>query len=114
MSQILQKHNFKLIGTNGTAEFLNKFSVNIDRVNKVAEGSPHIVDKIEGNEIQLIINTTQDSQSLKDSHSIRRAAVRFKIPYFTTISAAKLAITGIGVIKGKKTAVKSLQEYYND
>ena len=65
MSQILQKHNFKLIGTNGTAEFLNKFSVNIDRVNKVAEGSPHIVDKIEGNEIQLIINTTQDSQSLK-------------------------------------------------
>ena len=114
MSQILQKHNFKLIGTNGTAEFLNKFSVNIDRVNKVAEGSPHIVDKIEGNKIQLIINTTQDSQSLKDSHSIRRAAVRFKIPYFTTISAAKLAITGIGVIKGKKTAVKSLQEYYKD
>ena len=51
---------------------------------------------------------------LKDSHSIRRAAVRFKIPYFTTISAAKLAITGIGVIKGKKTAVKSLQEYYKD
>ena len=114
MSQILQKHNFKLIGTNGTAEFLNKFSVNIDRVNKVAEGSPHIVDKIEGNKIQLIINTTQDSQSLKDSHSIRRAAVRFKIPYFTTISAAKLAITGIGVIKGKKTAVKSLQEYYKN
>jgi len=114
MSQILQKLDFKLIGTNGTAEFLNKFSVNIDRVNKVAEGSPHIVDKIEGNEIQLIINTTQDSQSLRDSHSIRRAAVRFKIPYFTTISAAKLAITGIGVIKGKKTAVKSLQEYYKD
>ena len=114
MSQILQKHNFKLIGTSGTAEFLNKFSVNIDRVNKVAEGSPHIVDKIEGNKIQLIINTTQDSQSLKDSHSIRRAAVRFKIPYFTTISAAKLAITGIGVIKGKKTAVKSLQEYYKN
>ena len=112
MSQILQKQNFKLIGTNGTAEFLKKFSVNIDRVNKVAEGSPHIVDKIEGKQIQLIINTTQDSQSLKDSHSIRRAAVKFKIPYFTTISAAKLAITGIGVIKGKKPEVKSLQEYY--
>ena len=114
MSQILIKLKFKLFGTKGTAEFLKKFSIKINKVNKVAEGSPHIVDEIEGNKIHLIINTTQDSQSLKDSHSIRRAAVKYKIPYFTTISAAKLAITGISVIRGKKPKVKSLQEYYKN
>ncbi len=114
MSQILIKLKFKLFGTKGTAEFLKKFSIKISKVNKVAEGSPHIVDEIEGNKIQLIINTTQDSQSLKDSYSIRRAAVKYKIPYFTTISAAKLAITGISVMRGKKPKVKSLQEYYKN
>ena len=114
MSQILIKLNFKLFGTKGTTEFLKKFSIKINKVNKVAEGSPHIVDEIERNKIQLIINTTQDSRSLKDSHSIRRAAVKYKIPYFTTISAAKLAITGISVMRGKKPKVKSLQEYYKN
>ena len=64
--------------------------------------------------IQLIINTTQDTQSLKDSHSIRKAAIRYKVPYITTISAAKLAITSINVMINQKIQVKSLQEYYKE
>ena len=74
-------------------------------------GHPHIVDKIMQNKIHLIINTTQNRQSLEDSHSIRRAAIRYKVPYFTTISAAKLAITAINVMGKRKFSVKSLQEY---
>ena len=112
LSQMLRKLNFKLIGTYGTADFLKKYCIEVNKVKKVANGHPHILDFIENNKIQLIINTTQDSKSLKDSHSIRRAAIKYKIPYFTTISAAKLAITGINVMINQKFNVKSLQEYY--
>ncbi len=112
MSQILLKLNFKLIGTTGTANFLKKYGIKINSINKVLEGHPHIVDRIEVGKIQLIINTTQDPESLRDSHSIRRAAIRFKTPYVTTISAAKLAITAINVMLNEKMEVKSLQQYY--
>ena len=70
------------------------------------------MDRIEEGKVQLIINTTQDRESLRDSHSIRRAAIRFKTPYVTTISAAKLAITAINVMLNEKMEVKSLQQYY--
>ena len=114
MSQILIKLNFKLICTNGTASFLEKYLIKKDSIHKVGQGHPHIVDYIEANKIQLIINTTQDRQSLKDSHSIRKAAIRYKVPYITTISAAKLAITSINVMINQKIQVKSLQEYYKE
>ena len=114
MSQILIKLNFKLLCTKGTADFLEKYLINVDSIHKVREGHPHIVDYIEDNRIQLIINTTQDTQSLKDSHSIRKAAIRYKVPYITTISAAKLAITSINVMINQKIQVKSLQEYYKE
>ena len=112
MAQILISLNFKLIGTIGTANFLKKYSIEVKIINKVNEGKPHIVGLIESKKIDLIINTTQDSQSLKDSHSIRRAAIRYKVPYVTTIAAAKLAITGINIMKNKKFEVQSIQEYY--
>ena len=111
MAQMLKKLNFKLFGTVGTARFLKNFCIEIGIVQKVAMGHPHIVDKIMQNKIHLIINTTQNKQSLEDSHSIRRAAIRYKIPYFTTISAAKLAITAINVMSKREFSVKSLQEY---
>ena len=112
MSQILLKLNFKLFGTIGTANFLKNYSIKIEVVNKVAEGHPHILELIENNKIHLIINTTQDSKSLKDSHSIRSAAIRYKVPYVTTIAAAKLAITGINVMDNEEFNVQSIQEYY--
>ena len=112
MSQMLIKLNFNLIGTFGTANFLNKFGINVKSVNKVIEGHPHIVDLIKEKKINLIINTTQDTNSLKDSLSIRRSAIKYKVPYVTTISAAKLAITSINFMKNNEINVKSLQEYY--
>ena len=114
MTQILIKLNFKIVATKGTANYLRKFSISSKMVNKVTEGHPHIVDKIENKEIDLIINTTQDSQSLKDSHSIRRSAIKYQIPYVTTISAAKLAISGINVMLNQEMRVNSHQEFYKD
>ena len=78
---------------------------------KVNDGSPHAVDLIE-KKIQLIINTTSGVKSIADSFSIRRSAIRSKIPYFTTISAAKIAVTGLNLIKKTDFNIKPLQELY--
>ena len=91
---------------------LNKFCINSVIINKVNEGEPHIVDLIENNKIHLIINTTSGVKSIADSLSIRRSAIKYKVPYVTTISAAKLAITSINFMKNNEINVKSLQEYY--
>ena len=110
--QLLEKLKYKIFATKGTANFLNKFCIKSHSINKVNEGKPHIVDFIEKNKINLIINTTSGSKSIADSLSIRRTALRNKIPYFTTISAAKIAITGLNIMKELKIKVKSLQELY--
>ncbi len=112
LCQVLEKLKYKIIGTKGTAEFLSKFSININVINKVNEGSPHIVDLIEKGKINLIINTTSGSKSLADSFSIRRTALSKKIPYFTTISAAKVAITGLNIINNNQITVKAIQDLY--
>ena len=110
--QLLEKLNYKIYTTKGTSSFLKKFCIESNLVKKVNEGEPHIVDLIEKNKINLIINTTSGSKSIADSLSIRRTALRKKIPYFTTISAAKIAITGLNIVKELKIKVKSLQELY--
>ena len=112
MSQILERLNFKIFATQGTTDFLRKNAVKVNQVKKVNEGSPHIVDLIESNNINLIINTTSGEKSIADSLSIRRSAIRNKIPYFTTISAAKVAISGLNIIAKNDFNVKSLQEFY--
>ena len=78
MSQILERLNFKIFATKGTTDFLRKNAINVKQVKKVNEGSPHIVDLIENNKINLIINTTSGEKSIADSLSIRRSAIRNK------------------------------------
>ena len=112
LSQVLKKINFNIYATKGTAEILEKFCIGVKIVNKVNDGSPHIVDLIEQKRIQLIINTTSGSKSISDSFSIRRTAIRNKIPYFTTISAAKVAITGLNFWNAKDLKIKPIQELY--
>ena len=113
LSQVLEKLNYKILATKGTADFLSRFDLKIKVIRKVNEGSPHIVDLIEQNKIHLIINTTSGSKSIADSLSIRRTALSKKIPYFTTISAAKIAITGLNIINNNEINVKPIQELYN-
>ena len=112
MSQLLERLNFKILATKGTGIFLKKYLINVSIVKKVNEGKPHVVDLIENGSINLIINTTSGEKSISDSLSIRRSAIINKIPYFTTISAAQVAVSGLNIISKKELKVKSLQEFY--
>jgi len=90
---------FKLFATHGTQEYLNKNNIKCFRVNKVREGRTHIVDMIKNNEIDLIINTTQSKQAIKDSYLIRREALQHKVCYTTTIAGANALVSAIDYSK---------------
>jgi carbamoyl-phosphate synthase large subunit len=104
---------FKLVATSGTANFLAENAVPVERVNKVLEGRPHIVDRIKDGGVQLIFNTTEGAQSLKDSASIRQAALAGKIPYYTTAAASRAAVEAIRALGTRPLEVRSLQSYYS-
>ena len=104
---------FKLIATGGTQKYLADAGVAVERVNKVAEGRPHIVDKIVDGELALIINTTEGWQSLKDSQSIRASALNGKVPYYTTAAASVATAEAIAALGRAKLEVRPLQAYYS-
>ena len=104
---------FKVIATGGTCEYLCGKGLEVERVNKVAQGRPHIVDKLTDGDVQLVFNTTEGWQSLKDSYSIRATAVQRKVPYFTTAAASLAAARSIETLRGRLLEVRSLQSYYS-
>ena len=104
---------FTIIATGGTQKYLADAGVVVTRINKVAEGRPHIVDKIVDGEVAFIINTTEGWQSLKDSQSIRASALNSKVPYFTTAAASVAATAAIAALRRAKLEVQSLQDYYS-
>ena len=104
---------FAIIATSGTAAHLQSKGLPVDVVNKVAQGRPHIVDKLLDGDVALVFNTTEGWQSLKDSHSIRATALQRKVPYFTTASASLAAARSIEAVRGHALAVASLQSYYS-
>ncbi len=91
----LKEMGFKLWATKGTCDFLNKNDLDAQAIHKVEEGSPHCVEAIEAGKFSLIINTTSDEKAIRDSFSIRRAALERKIPYATVIASAKAMVDGI-------------------
>jgi len=103
---------FKIVATGGTARYLAEQGVAVEQVNKVAEGRPHIVDRIIDGEIALIFNTTEGWQSHKDSASIRASALNGKVPYFTTATASVATAEAIEALRSAELEVKSLQDYY--
>ncbi len=105
---------FSVIATRGTAQYLKKHGLEIDVVNKVTEGRPHIVDLIKNKEIHFVINTVSGAQAQKDSFSIRQSALQYKIPFTTTVSGTLAAVKAIEILKKKKINIKSLQEYHKD
>ena len=104
---------FKLIATGGTAKYLADAGVAVERVNKVAEGRPHIVDRIVDGEVALIINTTEGWHCLKDSQSIRGTALTSRVPYFTTATASVAAAQAIAALQRATLEVKPIQSYYS-
>ena len=103
---------FTACATGGTADYLQGQGIDVERVNKVAQGRPHIVDKIIDGEIVLVFNTTEGWQSLKDSEDIRRSALVNKVSYFTTASASLAAAQAIEALKARKLEVRTLQDYH--
>ena len=103
---------FSIIATGGTAAHLTSKGLPVTQVNKVAQGRPHIVDKLLDGEVDVVFNTTEGWQSLKDSHSIRATALHKKVPYFTTAAASLAAARSIEAVRGHALEVASLQSYY--
>jgi carbamoyl-phosphate synthase large subunit len=80
-------------------------------INKVQEGSPHVADAIQCGEVAMVINTPTDAHSQADSYLIRRSALDFQVPYFTTIAGADAAVEGIGLLMDGELTVRALQDY---
>lgn len=103
---------WQVVATGGTADYLTEQGIAIERVNKVAEGRPHIVDRIKDGDVQLIFNTTEGWQSLQDSQSIRASALAADIAYYTTAAGSDAATHAIGALRARSLEVKPLQDYY--
>jgi carbamoyl-phosphate synthase large subunit len=104
---------FEVIATGGTHDHLAARGLKVTKVNKVAQGRPHIVDRIVDGDVHIIFNTTEGWQSLKDSQSIRATALNRKVPYVTTVAAAQAMARAIRASKGRSLEVRSLQTYYS-
>ena len=103
---------FKLVATHGTAAVLEKAGLTVDRVYKVKEGRPNVVDLIKGDKIQLIINTPHGPDPFFDEKAIRRAAITHHIPTITTLSAARAAAEGIAALQRGEVTVRALQQLH--
>ncbi len=103
---------FTVCATDGTANYLLEQGIAVERVNKVAQGRPHIVDKIKDGEIHLIFNTTEGWQSLKDSEEIRRSALVGKVSQYTTAAGSIAVAQAIAALQQRQLEVRPLQDYY--
>ncbi|MEM6414852.1 MAG: carbamoyl-phosphate synthase large subunit [Pseudomonadota bacterium] len=103
---------FRLIGTGGTAAYFNERGLNVERINKVLEGRPHIVDALKNGEVDMVFNTTEGAQSVKDSRSIRTTALAAKIPCVTTATGAIAVVRAIAALRAGDLEVTPLQQYF--
>ena len=109
--RLLIEQGFRIIATGGTCDFLAAQGLKVERVKKVLEGRPHVVDAMKNGEVQLVFNTTEGRQSLSDSFEIRRTALMMKTPYFTTAAGALAAAQAITTTAEGPLEVRPLQSY---
>ncbi len=108
-----QKLGFKIYATEGTAKFYEKAGVKCEEVNKINEGRPNVLDIILNNQVALIINTPWPRRdAVVDESAIRKAAIKYKVPYITTLAGAYNTVKGIAAARNGHGVVKSLQEYH--
>ena len=107
----LHRAGFQIVATRGTAAYFGARGIPSEVVNKVQEGSPHIADQIKNGAIAMVINTPTDAHSQADSYEIRRCALDYRVPYFTTIAGAEAAAEGIEFLKQRDFDVRALQDY---
>ena len=104
---------FHIVATEGTAVILAQNGMIVDRVYKVKEGRPNVVDYIKGDRIQLIVNTPHGQDTFFDEKAIRRAAVTQRIPTITTMAAARAAAEGIAALQKNSITVNALQQLHS-
>jgi carbamoyl-phosphate synthase large subunit len=109
--RILIEQGFRIVATGGTAAYLETQGLKVERIKKVLEGRPNIVDAMKNGDIQLVFNTTEGRQSLEDSFSLRRTALMMKIPYYTTVAGALAAAQAIEALAKGELEVRPLQSY---
>jgi carbamoyl-phosphate synthase large subunit len=105
---------FKIKATQGTSDFLALEGIESELVLKMHEGRPNIIDDIKNGDIQLLINTPSGKLSAYDDSYLRKAAIKYKVPYITTLPAAAAAVKGIAAYRRNKVEVRSLQSYHKD
>jgi carbamoyl-phosphate synthase large subunit len=105
---------FRIKATEGTHDFLASEGIETEPIKKMHEGRPNIVDGIMNKEIHLVINTPSGKLSKEDDSYIRKAAIKYKVPYITTTSAALATARGIAAFRGGGGEVKSLQSYHEE
>ncbi len=111
-ARLFRDLDFKLFGTEGTRAFFAQHGIEMEMMKKIGHGRPDIVDNIKNGEVSLVINTPSGKASQEDDSYIRKTAIRFKIPYITTMAAAVAAAKGIQARREKDTSVCSLQDYH--
>jgi carbamoyl-phosphate synthase large subunit len=110
--RLLSGLGFRVVATSGTQRYLKQQGIEAERINKVAEGRPDIVDAIKNGGVHLVFNTTEGAIALADSRSLRRAALLHKVPYYTTLSGAVAAAQGIKAYLRGDLEVWALQSYF--
>jgi carbamoyl-phosphate synthase large subunit len=108
----LVEQGFRLVATDGTAAYLKSQGLPVERINKVLQGRPHVVDAMKSGQVQLVFNTVEGAQSIADSFSLREAALVGSIPYCTTVAAARAAVAAIAALKQGDLEVAPLQSYF--
>jgi len=103
---------FRILATSGTAAYLRKEGIPAERVFKVHEGRPNALDLLVNGEVQLLINTPLGKHAQQDDYSMRQGAIAHRVPYTTTLSAARAACDAIRSLKSQRPTVRSLQEWH--
>ncbi len=115
VAKIFAEDGFNIVATAGTFDILTEAGIDAVRANKMQEGRPNIYDMITNGDIQLMINSPRDKDDINDDSYLRKAAIKAKIPYMTTVAAAKATAEGIHAVKNDSSSgVKSLQKLHQE
>ncbi len=113
-ARLFRELGFRLMATDGTHAFLLQQGIETIPARKLGYGRPNLVDAIKNGEVQLLVNTPSGRRSAEDSSEVRRAAIKYKVPYITTTAAAIAAAKGIAARRTGAPKVKSLQSYHQE
>ena len=115
VAKAFKEIGFNIVATAGTYDLITSEGIEATRVKKLCEGRPNVADMITNGEVQLIVNTPVDKDSVTDDGYLRKAAIKAKTPYITTVAAAKATVEGIAYVKSHEgSELKSLQELHSE